>query len=128
MKTRAPDGILFKISRPGFAGIGATSEAGVGAPLVAFEGTSDDTGTVVGEMPQMQQPAHPSPPEGVGREMRMRGLAGTGAGIRAPGNGAVSKGLTLQECQFADISRLQLINRYGDLSQVGLKLRPTCRR
>ncbi|HEY3536828.1 MAG TPA: dihydrolipoamide acetyltransferase family protein [Trinickia sp.] len=62
----------------------------LGAPLVAFEGANDDTGTVVGEMPQMQptQPStsstRPAPAGHIARDVSMRGLVGAGAGARAP--------------------------------------------
>lgn len=62
----------------------------LGAPLVAFEGANDDTGTVVGQMPQMQptQPstssARPAPAGHIARDVSMRGIVGAGAGARAP--------------------------------------------
>ena len=66
----------------------------LGAPLVAFEGANEDTGTVVGQMPEMQHPAHAAHPARpasgghTGRDVPMRGLAGAatgaGPGARAP--------------------------------------------
>lgn len=59
----------------------------LGAPLVAFEGANDDTGTVVGKMPEMQAPTHPAHPASAGhpaRDVSLRGIVGTGPGARAP--------------------------------------------
>jgi 2-oxoisovalerate dehydrogenase E2 component (dihydrolipoyl transacylase) len=62
----------------------------LGAPLVAFEGANDDTGTVVGQMPQMQPTppsapsARPAPAGHLARDVSMRGIVGPGAGTRAP--------------------------------------------
>lgn len=57
----------------------------LGAPLVAFEGSDNDAGTVVGEMPQMPEmphPPHAAPAGRVAHEPPMRGIAG--AGTHAP--------------------------------------------
>lgn len=65
----------------------------LGAPLVAFEGANEDTGTVVGQMPEMQHPIDPAHPThashaaSLGHPARAvpgRGIVGTDAGTRAP--------------------------------------------